>query len=894
MLIVKGGGSNHFEARDLLPCKGSECEKFPSKVFKICLNKEKLPRLTKSETKFSLEITGSRFYVSGDKNLSGNPDTRSCEFYITKDIHPSALLVQITDFEGAGQNVENGSIIDLSEYSFLLNSKLKSKEVTLLLSNVAKEAIIGGAGVMVSDVNVYEEGTSDKCLINEEGALINNVIKYEITGLDDKGTVFLSDGGGRSVKVSMQFDPSAITSTRSGECAFSIKTRIVFQYWENSEGASQDQYGDRKRQGDVIVIWHLKVLPHEEWLCIDYGSSAIVCSYGKQTVHDDKAPLLKLRARKQRLYKGDDAFKEKFSEDDAEDGLYFLNSDIILYGRTAVGGAEYSSLCSEQPREMVLPYHSQAVLLSPTPSLVRAWYQFLLPCMKILVGNTYLPKDQYGLFAYFRKSADKGIEYVKAGDVTDDVNCLLRVDAVLKESYHVLFRYFISPLIGDISRVNKIALTYPNTYTPVHLKLLGTIAKWAFPNLLRFNPVAESDAVAAYYVKHWSDYHGSLDGDKQKEEYALVYDMGAGTLDLTYFIKKWDEATKMYDVEVKGKIGTGKAGNYLDYVIAEIVVRYMGLDSGLTNLNVKGDANLHSLRIDLKRIVKDEIKPKLGKEGCEIEFKFNGGKYKINTLEIINDDSFSEFIKEITTNIIRKVANYLGKNKPIINTVIMSGRSCKLPIIKEKIKEAVRGIARPNDITYVSLDTPVSDKGKNKLKSYDADLQKTVVVEGAAILSCLSEQEDKSVKFIVRRLYSSYGIFYKDYANNQLRYEELISHNDILFDSNDTIKSKTINIAVGSPTILLVQTYLSAEDTEKCYKENNCEFISEMSEFSTAGCNNSQLRLSLEIDADNTVILYVGNSQAQGETPKGYNLKSAVMRRSLWPLVFRLPKKDIS
>lgn len=892
LITVDGENGNQFDATNLQTCQKTVNGTTASKTYKIYLNKAGIPRLTKGSTKFTIKVTGSRFYVLGNKNLSGDPDIQQRQFSITKDIRPSALSLQITNFDEKKSGVNIGDENNTSTYSFLPNDERMSRPVTLTLSNVAKEKITDGAGVMVSDVKVYEEGTTDRYLKNKQGQIINAVIKSKIKGLDGKNQVFLEDGSGQAVEISMQFDAQEITSTGNGKSEFDIKTRIVFQYWENIKGAPQNEYNANKKDGDVTVMWHLKMLPHEEWLCIDYGSSAIVCSYGTQGVQDDKAPLLKLRDRKQQLYKEDDVFRGRFAEADAEQGPYFLNSDIILYHRATNNGNPQSSLCSEQPLKANLSYNNEAVLLSPTPSLTKAHYQFLLPCMKILVGNTFLPGSvQYGEFQYCRKSANGEIENVKAKDVKDDDNCLLRVDTVLKESYHVLFRFFISPLISDINKVNKLALTYPNTYTPVHLRSLEAIAKSAFPNLLRFNPVAESDAVAAYYVKHWSDYHNSLDMDKGKEEYALVYDMGAGTLDLTYFTKKWDSATNAYDVRVTGKIGTGKAGNYLDYVIADIVVRLKKLDSGLTNLKVKGDASLHSLRIDLKRIVKDVIKPKLSEEDCEIEFEFNGSKYKITTSEIIKYPSFVKFIREITIDIIKKVANYLDKKKPKINTVIMSGRSCKLPIIKEKIKEAVTAIARDegSGTTYVSLDTPVSLEGKNSLKSYDADLQKTVVVEGATILSCIDEQEEKSVRFTARRLYSSYGVFYKDHDSNKLRYAELINHDEMPYGEHGMIKSepKTISTVAGNTRILLVQTYLSDKDTEACYTNGDREFISEMSEFSTAGYSNQQLKLSLEIDEDNAVTLYIGNSQAPGEPPKGYNLKSMVTRRSLWPLVFR-------
>ena len=119
--------------------------------------------------------------------------------------------------------------------------------------------------------------------------------------------------------------------------------------------------------------------------------------------------------------------------------------------------------------------------------------------------------------------------------------------------FFVLFRHFVLPSIDNINKVNKLILTYPNTYTPVHLNTLSTIAHKVFPNIrpgyLKF--VGESDAVAAYYMNNWNDYHDNKE-DIEKDETVLVYDMGAGTLDITVFNKRF--VNKKYEIEILGKI----------------------------------------------------------------------------------------------------------------------------------------------------------------------------------------------------------------------------------------------------------------------------------------------------------------------------------------------------
>ena len=153
----------------------------------------------------------------------------------------------------------------------------------------------------------------------------------------------------------------------------------------------------------------------------------------------------------------------------------------------------------------------------------------------------------------------------------EEDNSLSNIQTLFDEAYKIVFRYYLDKQINEIDRVNRVVLTYPNSYTPEHLKVLEKIAVSTFRNIrpgyLRF--VSESDAVAAYYMEHWKDYNPT--GDMKKTENILVYHMGAGTLDLTYLTKTYDHASDTYTLEIKGKLGISKAGNYLDFVLAKFI-----------------------------------------------------------------------------------------------------------------------------------------------------------------------------------------------------------------------------------------------------------------------------------------------------------------------------------
>ena len=173
--------------------------------------------------------------------------------------------------------------------------------------------------------------------------------------------------------------------------------------------------------------------------------------------------------------------------------------------------------------------------------------------------------------------------------------------------------------------INKIVLTIPNTYTPKHKSILNSIVKDNFPDIyeeyIRF--VSESDAVACYYLHNWHALNHQMNARQKeqlkKEELVLVYDMGAGTLDLTYFHKKQENgATPHTTVKILGKIGINKAGNYLDYILAEVVSKNEKNSDTLRNC-VKLDQSVLGAERDLtnyyKNYIKNVVKVKLNPAG---------------------------------------------------------------------------------------------------------------------------------------------------------------------------------------------------------------------------------------------------------------------------------------
>lgn len=840
------------------------------------------------------------------------------EIFLLKDQQGTELQVMVTDDQGTdrGRMLSNHTV-HIGPVPFVPLSRM-TPQVTIDLRNIATDNSIANAGLIIKDLTVIDDFGNFK-LLDADDQDLTTVTTIDSTNDDDcdrmrSGTgLFVANSFEAHSQLLLTFNPSQIAGVLNAgsNCEFQVETTVSFKYCENKSGKPITQLNPETDFHEFILplVWDLQLLPYPQWLCVDYGSSAIVCKY------DDI--ILDLNTQKDAVFK--EAYREidrTWLEYNYEKGTPFLSSDTLLQ---TVSDENQSSLCTEQNERK--PYNTLAVCLSPTSNLITQYQGNQLPCMKILVGNVFLPESSaYNTFQYPCKNKDGNIERVTARDNKQNPKSLLRVSSVFEETYSSLFRYFVAPAIeksigSELSkrRINKLVLTHPNTYTPVHLKTLKDIVTKAFPDLregyLEF--VSESDAVAAYYVSKWNEFNPQQSIHAQ--ERVLVYDMGAGTLDITLFDKFFNKS-KQLEVDIKGKIGTGKAGNYLDFIIAQIIsLKCDGMiPYYVVSTSLPPDASARRFRQRLKDIVKMLVKPNLV-SGNEFVFSL-GGETKIVTAdEIINHELFENFLHDVGEGILTQMCAYMGEDDLHINTVIMSGRSCSLKVLRDAVKHALgedlhyvyldnnadsvslseaKRVEIPLDEDVAAKSNPIDKlmKEKDKNKRTVADRQKTVVVDGAVAKVSRYNQAESEVVIKSRRLYASYGLIYQS-LGGQFKYKELLSHDSIPYatDSRGTYESGNVEVkgTANSVKIVLVQTYMSATDTEEAYNQGNMEFISEMEEHDMDNFGKSnELNVRLRLDKNNNISLLVNGRPSLGSAPQGVDLTSNITKQSIWPVSF--------
>ncbi len=383
----------------------------------------------------------------------------------------------------------------------------------------------------------------------------------------------------------------------------------------------------------VTIKFKLVKEPAEEWLGLDFGTSAIVATYG--TLDEDKDVsdlLLNLEESKKEILRRAYPQEKAKRADRSEVGSGFISSNISL-NRESRDNNDFRIVREDKD------FKKYSIWLSPSTGI----QDILLPCLKTMMEYETIPNilsdNENKSFIYYIKEGRRQVpRHLYDMGVNNKMlpTEMANVSTLFEFVYKQLFNHYVKSALASkgvtgedwMDNVNKIVLSVPNTYTPGHCASLKRQVYKMFPSLYGkyFHIVSESDAVACYYIYNKREIceKSNVEYKPANEERVLVFDMGAGTLDLTYFTFKRENGCQ--SVKIKGKMGVNRAGNYLDHLLAEILCDLLkkGDISGddkvyfanliATDRKSINDEISYKERLHLKEYIKESIKPLLNRD----------------------------------------------------------------------------------------------------------------------------------------------------------------------------------------------------------------------------------------------------------------------------------------
>lgn len=619
-----------------------------------------------------------------------------------------------------------------------------------------------------------------------------------------------------------------------------------------------------------------------EWLAVDFGTSAIVVARHASGVGE--VPLVNLQEPLLRRVNEVDRTPAQV----AEFGTPFLPSTITLnYGGRldAPGRTEGIVQLAPVRRE-----------LNASPSRI--------PYLKALIGTTFLPDLAGTLGAYEYRSAE--------GEPRRFAEHPLRTDAVLRETYARLIADYVVPATGGAPPA-KAVFSVPNSFTPRHVDQLRSLIGGRFPELNReyLSFISESDAVACFYLAGWGRLNAGRppeerDALRAGDEHVLVYDMGAGTLDLTY-LRIRSDAGGTQAVTVIGRMGRSTAGNYLDYLIAREIVREHGAHFAEAMFGTAGFEGALEARDRFKQLVRDEIKPRLDQDGTfALPPDLVREPVEVDLEALRASPSIQEFLRASTADVLENFFALFPspEGRPYdrggvpIDTVVLSGRSMQLEVLRHAVEVELKG--------WVAGEAPYV------VQDLDAQTLKSAVVQGALQFAALYRRQGPRARVRIhnRNLQARYGILHHDPLRpERLLFRELLNpstrplvadpvvedgltiytYDTDVFDADPTNDHRQNFVDLsGTAVAYFVQSF--AADTAAQATAGRYEYITRMGEFTAQqvgyGAHPERVPVRVTVDEKNQMRVRLGQQTDDPVSPLRMNLHdSPTFRAGLWPFL---------
>lgn len=685
---------------------------------------------------------------------------------------------------------------------------------------------------------------------------------------------------------------------------------VSFNYYRDDTGDYADVEPSNWTFYSVTLRFKIFKRPSPEWLCVDFGTSAIVAAYSDDP--DEEGHLVRLAEYKrnllQQVYQGD-----LNAQRDRDEG-----SEFLISSATVLQNDQLQASLQATP----VGYATSSVTLSPPSIGYPEYYNQLLPCLKSIVGNRQLPEEL--LPQHLRNR-----------------NAKVKVDDIIELVYKQFFHYFLP---DEPKRTNSLVMSFPNTFTPLQVDKVRRMAlgrTW-LPQLrsdcLLF--ISESDAIAFYYNHHREDFiraAGNLLRGREEtfDTDVLVYDMGAGTLDITYFTR-----TRLADgkthIDIKGKMGVNKAGNYLDYLLACILVdRLCEQESvkanqllvntlrDLVSLTPGPNWSMHEASL-LKEYVRDVLKLHLDDapdsplpsqltipgSPIPLQLTISGSPLPVAEVtvgQIVTDERFQRYLSEVSEEIFRHFVSPFGSGEGSLplTMLVFSGRTTGLLHLRKAVRRHLRILSYtpPKSWSDLERNCLFADLSTKKFildfdrKVTDVVGLKTAVVDGAMAYCLGSGAFDLDD---TPKLFATYGLLFKAHTGEETWLPLFDFHTEradsavigdedvqIIYDSsvhrvrtNCPIDPDQVQLQLFS-SILVVQSYSSR--TLEDWQEGKTELISVLGGFRPDPNAPGSVPVKLTVNRDGLLELSINGAIQELSPHDDYSSTSFAM--ALWPIV---------
>ena len=817
------------------------------------------------------DIRYEKFFVVTKNILNDVADApQECVIPLHRDITRTSLFVSCN-----GINVDNKSNEEYGHFNWIKHQTGKKERFAgsqqIFELKIGNEATNPGlspdSAVIIRDIKIVPF-YNDSEIISSKDFLSTREIEDDFVVLKNKVGSFLT--------YTCKLIHKNVTDIPNNYAK--IKLSIDFDYIEDEEGLYDEEQLVWTHFHAVASV-DLEKDPGSEWLCVDYGTSASVAVFGDGTDHN--FTLLTLNSRNKEII--EERETDRFRTPRFENGDCFLSSNIMLQSNTPSLDAE--------------TYERSLIYLSPSEPRFHSDFGFRLPYMKALAGYKSLPNsEKYSQFTYKIHESDLNV-------VTFEEEPL-EVDKIFKATYRSLFKDYITQCIPSGKEINKIVLSVPNTYTPYHIEFIRNIVKAEIPSLrsdyIWF--VSESDSIAYYYLRNWGEFNESREDEYEgKTEHVLVYDMGAGTLDVTYLTIE-HLATGDKKVSMSSKMGLNKAGNYLDFVLASTLVDLYPTKFNEAMLNPSSDPTKQNLLGKLKFFIKNDLKPKLFTQDTMIFSAWNGQSImgvdfedeELDLRLIRSSQRVQDFVAECTNQLFDRfmqISN-LNMDESPIDTLIMTGRSIQFGNIKQQLQQKVNSW---NDDTHC------------KTLEIHGDQLKTIVSQGALYYAALYGKRTSSVILNNRNIYAGYGVLYIDRKNKwhyqplldsrtkstnktvsrtgQLNGMQIFTYDTDRYSADETVKDITLDMR-NTIEGYLVQCYSTNPAQDYMDEERRNDYISIMVPFNPESvCDDPRkVHVRLEVNEKNEMIFTTGNMTFETSAPVKIDMETNnTFKHSMWP-----------